>query len=207
MLQPCIRTHLVITLWSALFLHPSTHRFASFPHDWHQLLDVTLCLPLAHSSHVASSSALISLLFFVFDHRVAVTFYFSCHSQDSLLPVMLFHFIFYSFGLFSAPLFSRFVNRHLCVFLRALILDGTWKAQSSFLSFFQYLPPVLFSFPCLPLCIFLSHIFICGVKYLIMGALAWHHCWLLEQWVFRSLSRKWRRQHAALWNIHLSLVV
>lgn len=87
-----------------------------------------------------------------------------------------------------------------------------------FSSFF-YLPLLLshatssqtpFSFP-LSCCIFhvcfffpLSLLFISADKYLIMSALTWHHCSLLELRVFRSRSRGWRRKHAALSNIHLS---
>lgn len=78
--------------------------------------------------------------------------------------------------------------------------------------FFSNTPPVsklLFLFLCLVVFFMfasssLSLLFISADKYLIMSALIWHHCSLLELRVFRSRSRGWRRKHAALSNVHLS---
>lgn len=78
--------------------------------------------------------------------------------------------------------------------------------------FFSHTPPVpklLFLFLCLVVFFMfasssLSLLFISADKYLIVSALTWHHCSLLELRVFRSRSRGWRRKHAALSNVHLS---
>lgn len=78
--------------------------------------------------------------------------------------------------------------------------------------FFSHTPPVpklLFLFLCLVVFFMFassspSLLFISADKYLIMSALTWHHCSLLELRVFRSRSRGWRRKHAALSNVHLS---
>lgn len=123
------------------------------------------------------------------------------------------HFL-YIFGLFVV---SHSPHRGLLFSLLTLgvILpdsSDTRQHTKSFCLFFSHMPPVpklLFLFLCLVVFFMfasssLSLLFISADKYLIMSALTWHHCSLLELRVFRSRSRGWRRKHAALSNVHLS---
>lgn len=111
-----------------------------------------------HDFRFAPRSLLTSLLFFssnlspffVLYHPVAVTLHSSCHSliRDhsliSLLPLSHCQYIlvYSSFHILSTVAsfwllysFHLFVKRHLCVFLKALTLDSTWRPQSPFCLF------------------------------------------------------------------------
>lgn len=156
-----------------------------------------LCLLSSRLSLLIPAASLWSAIFFFFHIK----------------PLPPSHFL-YIFGLFVV---SHSPHRGLLFSLLTLgvILpdsSDTRQHTKSFCLFFSHMPPVpklLFLFLCLVVFFMfasssLSLLFISADKYLIMSALTWHHCSLLELRVFRSRSRGWRRKHAALSNVHLS---
>ena len=143
-------------------------------------------LPPSHSLHI--------LVYFFLSHVLSIVASYSLDSRShpswSLRHSTAYKIFFCFFSFKHAFFFFSYLS---------LLLSHATSFQTPF-----------FLFPCLVVFFMfasssLSLLFISADKYLNMSALTWHHCSLLELRVFRSRSRGWRREHAALSNVHLSL--